>query len=896
MKSILNGGDYVMRSAAITAGVCLSLIASCFAQTSTAVVARVETTIPAQKLESALKLFTNLDHVQVLYLAADVDNVRTSGASGYLTADETLRRLLKGTSLQYRYVSTNSVSIIPGNPATSNTPPAGKATHADRAQDATKPRGPQQELEPKHSLGHRYETSHPALKEVVVTGTHIRGIQTSSPPITITAKDIANSGYTDIGDVMRALPQNSASGASPQTLTGSGPFGAAASNFAFGSAPNLRGLGPSSTLTLVNGHRLPQDSPSGAVDISLVPVDAIDHIDVETDGASAVYGSDAVAGVVNIILKRHYDGSQTSVSYGNSTEKGGRDWRVSELVGTSWATGSVLAVYEHEEQDAVDASQRSFTSTVLTPYSLLPATTRDSGYVSARQELSPDLEAYADGLYTSRQADVFQTFVSGSYYIPSPVRAYQATAGLNYSLPNAWELNGFGSYGMQTSTYNEFLLPAQSALYTETQRGTTRTVEMDADGPLIELPTGPTRIALGVGNRAETYSDVNPPSSAIAVGSRHINYAFGELNLPLVAPSERLWLMGLDIDVAGRYEHYSDFGHAAVPKVGLLYTPSKQVKVRVLWGRSFRAPALSNVYEPYHAYLSDIPDPASTSPTGESPIIELYGGRPTLEPETATSETVNLQFTPSYANGLSITPTYFHIAYRNRIGEISDSFAALTDPANAPFVVRNPSPALQQSIIAGAVGGFPNYTGGPYDPSTVVAIVDARPFNFGRQDIVGEDLLAIYTKTTRVGTFEESLNGTYMDIWQQVTPLSPTVALAGTSFNPPRVRARASVNWSLGSWSATGTFNYFGHEVNALEPGQPAVSSWTTIDTQIAYRLPKIGAVEGARVSVSVLNLFDRDPPFLKFNSFRQGFNYDVVNATPMGRFVTVQAEAPVSW
>lgn len=867
---------------------------------------RKNASIPAEGLGAALQTLANTYDFQVLYKTELVQGLKTQGAAGALTSEEALTKVLAGTGLSYKYLDANTVTVYSAasaaatgaiqsqssSPDTSTKEGSGKNSSQDFrvAQVDQTPSGPQvvgdATSESKQTEG---------LEEILVTGTHIRGTQPSSPVLTITGEDIASSGYTNIGDLMRTLPQNSASGASPQTLTGSGPNGTAAGNFAFGSAPNLRGLGPASTLTLVNGRRLPQDSSSGAVDISLIPVDAIDRVEVVTDGASATYGSDAVAGVVNFILKRNYDDSQTSASYGNSTEGGGRDWRVSELIGTSWTGGSVVAVYEHETQDTVDASQRSFTSGAPTPFGLLPSTTRNSGYASIHQELLSGLEAYAEGLYTSREAGIFQTFSYGSYYITSPVRQYQASVGLDYSLPNTWKVGVSGNYGQQRSSFTDFLLPSAGPQYAESNRGTTRTVEVDADGHLMELPTGSARLAVGAGNRAETYSDLSPPGPAIASGSRQIDYAFAELDLPLLKPSDRPWLMGLNLNLGGRYEHYSDFGHKAVPKVGLVYVPSKQLKLRASASQSFRAPAISDVYGPYHAYLTDIPNPASTSPDG-SPAIITYGGRPTLQPETATSETVGVVVTPSIVPELAISPTYFHINYKNRIGSIANSNAALTDPANAPFVTKDPSPALQEATIAGAAGGFPNYSDGPYDPSTVVALIDGRPFNFGRQTVDGVDLLITYTKVTTFGSINAFLNGTYMDLWQQVTPESPTVPLAGTSFNPPRVRGRAGTTWSLGPWSATATLNYLGHEVNTLLADRPDVSSWTTVDAQIVYTIPKAGPIHDARISLSALNIFDRNPPFLVFDSYRQGFNYDVVNATPMGRYVTVQAVVPVSW
>src|SRR5690606_404365 len=102
----------------------------------------------------------------------------------------------------------------------------------------------------------------------------------------------------------RSIPQNFAGGQNPGVALGSGNN----TNLTGGSAFNLRGLGPDATLTLLNGRRLSYGGFQQAVDASLVPVAALKQIEIITDGASALYGSDAVAGVANIILKRDFDG------------------------------------------------------------------------------------------------------------------------------------------------------------------------------------------------------------------------------------------------------------------------------------------------------------------------------------------------------------------------------------------------------------------------------------------------------------------------------------------------------------------------------------------------------------------------------------------------------------
>src|SRR3546814_4104538 len=91
-------------------------------------------------------------------------------------------------------------------------------------------------------------------------------------------------------------------------------------NITGGSALNLRGLGPDASLTLLNGHRMSYGGFSQAIDISAIPVEAVDRVEIVADGASAIYGSDAVGCVANVILKRDFDGVVLGVRYGRSEE------------------------------------------------------------------------------------------------------------------------------------------------------------------------------------------------------------------------------------------------------------------------------------------------------------------------------------------------------------------------------------------------------------------------------------------------------------------------------------------------------------------------------------------------------------------------------------------------
>src|SRR6202789_3067941 len=128
-----------------------------------------------------------------------------------------------------------------------------------------------------------------------------------------------------------------------------------------GNAPNLRGLGSGATLVLINGHRVaPGNSDGSFVDISMIPLTAVERVEIVTDGASAIYGSDAVGGVVNIILRTKFDCADTRVQYGSVTDGSSHNVTVGQTVGTDWTGGSGVLSYQYFDQTALAARSRVF--------------------------------------------------------------------------------------------------------------------------------------------------------------------------------------------------------------------------------------------------------------------------------------------------------------------------------------------------------------------------------------------------------------------------------------------------------------------------------------------------------------------------------------------------------
>ena len=182
------------------------------------------------------------------------------------------------------------------------------------------------------------------LREQTVTGTRLKGVDPASPRITITREQIERGGYASIEDVLRNLPQNLGSANAAATQLFQGEFGN--SRVPYGatlgaSGINLRGLGTRSSLVLINGRRKARSSldvQDLLTDTSSIPLAQIERIEIITDGASAIYGADAVAGVLNVILRDDYDGLTLGVRTETASNDSSRD-RIDLGHTFSWDSG-----------------------------------------------------------------------------------------------------------------------------------------------------------------------------------------------------------------------------------------------------------------------------------------------------------------------------------------------------------------------------------------------------------------------------------------------------------------------------------------------------------------------------------------------------------------------------
>ena len=219
------------------------------------------------------------------------------------------------------------------------------------------------------------EEARKKLDKVVVTGSLIgkSEIEGAAPITVISRADIDREGYQTVGDMLQAISQNTSSSFTGDlAVTGFTPNALVV---------NLRNLGPGYTLTLVNGRRpaqypQPYNRDNNVVNVRAIPSSIIERVEILTGGASAIYGSDAVAGVVNIVTRTNFDGNYLRGTFG-TTEEGGGDSRKIEYTGG--ATGdrwSAVWALQYQENDAIFASQRDqFSSTLTGPRGYIPGVT-----------------------------------------------------------------------------------------------------------------------------------------------------------------------------------------------------------------------------------------------------------------------------------------------------------------------------------------------------------------------------------------------------------------------------------------------------------------------------------------------------------------------------------------
>ena len=734
------------------------------------------------------------------------------------------------------------------------------------------------------------------LEEIVVTGTNIRGVENpTTPVIQFDRRDIELSGATTVEDFLRIIPQNFSSAsllAGNSDSSFSGPDGSEVQ----ATGVDLRGLGAGSTLVLLNGRRMSAAGSSSFVDVSVLPLGLIERVDVLTDGASAVYGSDAVGGVVNFITRKDYEGFEISGRYGTVTDGSKEDFSVGGAGGFNWNSGSFFTSIEYvetspllvEERDFVDVSEANPTA------SLGADTTRLSMAGSVNQQLLERLNFGVDFLFTDREASREQVF-SATRLNSSERQAWFLNSRLEYEIDNDRVASLFVDYGEDNA---DTIFLSGTAADPGLFNNGLLTIEGQVSGQLFDVRAGSINFSTGAQYREESFKKEG--DSTIGT-SREVSAVYGELLVPLWSADGDALVEKVDLSLAGRYEDYSDFGDTFNPKIGARVKFRSGFALRGTYAEAFRAPDLQTRNIPEGRVISIFSAAnidAFEAPTPNNPLLpgfitqlELIGGNPGILSESAETWTVGFDFAPTFFDGFNLSASFYNIEYEDRI-ELITFEDVFEDPNLIQFVDLSPDVAFVQSQMDLGVFDIPQLflTGVPTPAEDIDLLVESRVQNIARRSVRGLDVAFQYSRETSLGELGLDLNSAYL--FEYDRQLAPGAAVSddlNTLYSPVDFRLRVSAGLTRGAITGRVSANYVdGYSDNINPELANDIDRWTTIDLSLSYDgLPDSGAraLEGFDIAVIVQNLFDEEPPFVETS---EGLNFDPTNANPFGRIVTI--------
>ncbi len=446
-----------------------------------------------------------------------------------------------------------------------------------------------------------------------------------------------------------------------------------------------------------------------------------------------------------------------------------------------------------------------------------------------------------------------------------------------------------------------------------------------SNGHLLSLWAGDIGIAFGVEGRRETYSDNRDPHQDGTItftdsvtgakvgtdfamssprpdvaGKRTVFSAYGELAIPLVDRDMNIPLVrSVDVQVAGRYEHYSDLGSVAKPKVAVAWDLFDGLRLRGSWSGGFRAPTLEALHIPpsgltgngnidYVRCEADLRTHRIanfSACTQTFTISSTTAGNPDLKPETSTSYSAGIVFEPKFLPAewgrFTFTADRFWIKMNNVVSSLGTGtlmqldYLARVQGGTTDAVVRAPVTADDVALFAGtgiAAAGVPLFANSQYQ--------NVQPLS-----IEGLDFSFNYASPrTSVGRFSFNVNVSDMIKYLQ-SPLSPQQALidaqaAGIINNGfvaatgtgnligqgsrPKWRGSATLNWSLDNWQVGAFAQYTDGVVitSILDTNRNMfkVKSQTTANLYVSYTFDK-GALDGTKITAGARNIFNQDPP-----------------------------------
>jgi iron complex outermembrane recepter protein len=460
---------------------------------------------------------------------------------------------------------------------------------------------------------------------------------------------------------------------------------------------------------------------------------------------------------------------------------------------------------------------------------------------------------------------------------------------------------------MATGKINPFLLPGQAqtaeglaliegakAKGASLYGGKAQVTELDAtfSRELFKMAGGAASGAFGVDLRRETYAfDSSPDATAningtsapaaLAKAKRNISAVFGELQLPLIKD--------LELQLAARYDKYSDFGSTTNPKAGLLWRVLPQLSLRGSYSRGFHAPDYDSLYggATFTGFNTDINDPL-LCPNG----VETVPGQTNcgIRPEIGATSNPKLKaerskqlsfgFVAQPSDALSATVDFWRIDLTDRIGALTGLAVVSNYAQYSQYVLRDPA---TNQIVA----------------------IQSPALNLAGDKTSGVDLSLTAKTKTAIGDITASLEGTYVDSYKSRFSKADAWSERVSKFGDPtfgydlhaRWKHTASMSWTQGDWSATFSQQYtagYEDEVNGYSADPPIILSERGFQKKVgSYTLYNVAAswkgIKNLTVTAGIKNLLDTAPPFSYHNVDNvAGAGWDARVGDPRGRSFTL--------
>jgi iron complex outermembrane recepter protein len=533
-----------------------------------------------------------------------------------------------------------------------------------------------------------------ATESVIVTGTresNIKARDSVAPIDVLPASALQATGATNLRDALDLILP------SLNHAAFAGDYGALTDTV------QLRGLSPDHVLILINGKRrhttaniYADGGPlqgSAPVDLDLIPLSAIDHIEVLRDGAAAQYGSDAIAGVINIILKSANHGGEATANTGNYYDGGGFTAGGGGDIGTALGEDGFLHLssdYNHQNH-SVRSGADTRTGVVDNDIYGDPEIERESlGYNAAKPLAGDAAEIYSFGTYAHRDAQSYE-----NYRLPtilpqlypggfSPLASidendYAATLGVRGKDLLGWHWDLASTYGGDNDGLR-VINTGNPTLYKDTGGTPTSfhianfqitqwTNTLDLTRPLDVGLSAPLNVAFGGEWRRETYKVRPGDPDSYEDGGAQSEQGLSPVNAGSHSRSNTAGYVDLatnllphwQIDIAARHEHYTDFGDTTSGKLSTRYDFTPRFALRGTVSNGFRAPSLA---QEYYAALGVSPTGASGQIAAGSPAARALGAG-SLQPEKSLSFSLGAVAEP--IDGLHTTLDAYFIRITDRI-------------------------------------------------------------------------------------------------------------------------------------------------------------------------------------------------------------------------------------